>query len=186
MESIRHNDDYDREQWLYVPDHYEDFRYLLGTRGERPLLCIGINPSTAEPDNLDPTLKSVQRIANANGFDSFIMCNVYAQRATNPDHMHAEMDEELHKANMQAFEQLLARTDSPVLWVAWGNLIEKRKYLPFCLRDMIAAGEKYEAQWVCAGPVSKRGHPHHPLYLKKEEPLRPFDMNEYINNPSFR
>ena len=51
---------------------------------------------------------------------------------------------------------------------------------------MIAAGEKYKAQWVCAGPISKRGHPHHPLYLKKEEPLRPFDMNEYINNPSFR
>ena len=50
---------YDAEKWLYVPDFYTEYRYLLGTRGEKPLVCIGINPSTAEPDRLDPTLQSV-------------------------------------------------------------------------------------------------------------------------------
>ena len=44
---------YDPARWLYVPDFYTEYRYLLGTRGERPLLCIGVNPSTAEPDALD-------------------------------------------------------------------------------------------------------------------------------------
>ena len=29
--------DYDREAWLYVPDHYSEYRYILGTRGSRPL-----------------------------------------------------------------------------------------------------------------------------------------------------
>ena len=77
-------DAYDRARWLYVPDFYTEYRYILGTRGENPLICIGINPSTAEPDCLDNTLKSVQRIAGSNGFDSFIMFNVYAQRATRP------------------------------------------------------------------------------------------------------
>ena len=79
--------EYDREKWLYVPNAYTEYRYILGTRGKNPLICIGINPSTAEPDNLDNTLKSVERIALGNGFDSFIMFNVYAQRATNPDAM---------------------------------------------------------------------------------------------------
>ena len=46
------NGDYDRTKWLYVPDYYADYRYLLGTRGENPLICIGINPSTAAPDDL--------------------------------------------------------------------------------------------------------------------------------------
>lgn len=38
--------DYDVSQWLYVPNFYSEYRYILGTRGERPLICIGINPST--------------------------------------------------------------------------------------------------------------------------------------------
>ena len=63
--------DYDTCKWLYVPDHYADYRYILGTRGENPLICIGINPSTAQPGDLDNTLKSVERIALGNGYDSF-------------------------------------------------------------------------------------------------------------------
>ena len=50
---------YDPARWLYVPDFYTEYRYLLGTRGEHPLLCIGVNPSTAAPDALDNTLRSV-------------------------------------------------------------------------------------------------------------------------------
>ena len=76
---------YDHEKWLYVPHTYEEYRYILGTKGKKPLITIGVNPSTAAPDDLDNTLKSVERIAHHNGFDSFIMFNVYAQRATSPD-----------------------------------------------------------------------------------------------------
>ena len=41
------HDDYDAARWLYVPPYYTEYRYILGTRGENPLICIGINPSTA-------------------------------------------------------------------------------------------------------------------------------------------
>ena len=78
---------YDIDEWLYAPNFYSEYRYILGTRGKNPLICIGINPSTAQPGDLDNTLKSVERIAIGNGFDSFIMFNVYAQRATDPDAM---------------------------------------------------------------------------------------------------
>ena len=84
------SDDYDIEKWIYAPNFYSEYRYILGTRGKTPLICIGINPSTARPDALDNTLKSVERIALGNGFDSFIMFNVYAQRATSPDDMEKE------------------------------------------------------------------------------------------------
>ena len=53
------SDNYNIEKWLYAPNFYSEYRYILGTRGKNPLICIGINPSTAEPDNLDNTLKSV-------------------------------------------------------------------------------------------------------------------------------
>ena len=59
-----------------MPDHYLEYRYILGTKGKKPLICIGINPSTAEPDNLDNTLKSVERIALGNGFDSSLLASI--------------------------------------------------------------------------------------------------------------
>ena len=132
--------DYDRSRWLYVPDHYSEYRYILGTRGSRPLICIGINPSTAAPDRLDNTLKSAQRIALHNGSDSFIM---------------------------------------------WGAIITKRSYLPGCVRDLAEVGQRYGARWFTAGPRSKAGHPHHPLYLRSDTLLDPFpDLEAYLSSVS--
>ena len=174
---------YDREKWLYIPDFYSEYRYILGTVGKKPLITIGINPSTAEPDNLDNTLKSVSRIAEGNGFDSFIMFNVYAQRATNPDHMDRELNENLHRENMRAFRYVLERGgDEPAVWAAWGAIVEKRDYLKKCLRDMVNEGNRYNARWYMAGKPSIKGHPHHPLYLKKDSKIEPFDMESYLNS----
>lgn len=172
--------DYDIQKWLYAPNFYSEYRYILGTRGENPLICIGINPSTAEPDNLDNTLKSVQRIALGNGFDSFIMFNVYAQRATKPDDMERQCNMALHRENMEAFRYVLSISKAPAVWAAWGAIIEKRDYLSDCVRDMVHIGQEYGATWHCAGAISKKGHPHHPLYLRKDEILKPFDMEGYL------
>ena len=172
--------EYDATKWLYAPNFYSEYRYILGTRGRNPLICVGINPSTAKPDALDNTLKSVQRIADGNGFDSFLMFNVYAQRATRPDDMEKVCNLRLHEENMKAFRHLLSIGEKPAVWAAWGAIIEKRRYLPACVADMLSISREYDAQWFCAGPISKKGHPHHPLYLRKDEKLKPFDTEAYL------
>ena len=174
--------DYDIHQWLYAPNFYCDYRYILGTRGEKPLICIGINPSTARPGALDNTLKSVERIALGNGYDSFLMFNVYAQRATDPNAMERRCNPALHRENMEAFRYVLSISSSPAVWAAWGAVIEKRGYLSRCLGDMLRIGREYGASWYCAGAVTKKGHPHHPLYLKKDEKLKPFDVEGYLQS----
>ena len=174
--------DYDITKWLYAPNFYSEYRYILGTRGQKPLICIGINPSTARPDELDNTLKSVERIALGNGFDSFLMFNVYAQRATNPDTMERACNPRLHHENMEAFRYILSLSPAPAVWAAWGAIIEKREYLPQCVRDMLEIGREYGASWYCAGAVTKKGHPHHPLYLRKDEKLKPFDVEAYLEH----
>ena len=176
--------DYDVSKWLYVPNFYSEYRYILGTRGKKPLICVGINPSTAAPDALDNTLKSVERIALGNGYDSFIMFNVYAQRATDPDDMEMTYNQALHAENMKAFDYILSLDEagSPAVWAAWGTIIEKRDYLPECVRDMIAIGQNRNARWFSAGKKSKKGHPHHPLYLRKDSPLDEFDVEGYVEN----
>jgi len=172
--------EYDITKWLYAPNFYSEYRYILGTRGQNPLICIGINPSTAQPGDLDNTLKSVERIALGNGFDSFIMFNVYAQRATDPDAMEKTCNMALHRENLAAFRYVLAIAERPAVWAAWGTIIEKRDYLRDCLRDMLEVGNACGAAWYCAGKVSKKGHPHHPLYLRKDEKIRPFDVEAYL------
>ena len=175
------NEEYDTARWLYAPPFYSEYRYILGTRGQKPLICVGINPSTAKPGELDNTLKSVERIALGNGFDSFIMFNVYAQRATDPDAMERTCNPALHRENLAAFRYVLSLSPAPAVWAAWGTIIEKRDYLPTCLRDFLETGAQYGARWLCAGAVSKKGHPHHPLYLRKDEKLKPFDVERYLN-----
>ena len=180
LRSAVESTEYDVEKWLYAPNFYSEYRYILGTRGKNPLICVGINPSTAKPDDLDNTLKSVQRIADGNGFDSFLMFNVYAQRATRPDDMERQCNLRLHAENMKAFRYLLSIAEKPAVWAAWGAIIEKRRYLPECVADMLAISREYDARWFCAGPISKKGHPHHPLYLRKDEKLKLFDAEEYL------
>ena len=178
--------DFDRDAWIYVPDHYSEYRYILGTKGARPLICVGVNPSTAIPGRLDNTLKSAQRIALFNGFDSFIMFNVYAQRATLPGDMDRQMNPLLHAENMKAFRYVLESCPaSPAIWAAWGAVIEQRDYLPRCAGDMVRLGKEYRARWYTCGPRSKAGHPHHPLYLKKDSLLEPFtDLEDYLSTLS--
>ena len=176
--------DYDREAWIYAPDHYSEYRYILGTRGRRPLICVGVNPSTAVPGRLDNTLKSVQRVALGNGYDSFLMFNVYAQRATLPKDMDQELNPLLHAENMKAFRFLLSLAgDEPAIWAAWGAVIEVRPYLPRCVMEMVSLGREAGARWFTAGARSKAGHPHHPLYLKKDVSLDPFtDLDAYLSS----
>ncbi len=114
------------------------------------------------------------------------MFNVYAQRATRPDDMDRALNTRLHRENMRAFEYALSKSAEngrrPALWAAWGAIIEKRDYLPGCVKDMVKLSEKYGGRWLRAGKISARGHPHHPLYLKKDEKTVDFDMEAYLES----
>ena len=84
---------------------------------------------------------------------------------------------------MEAFDYILSLDagGSPAVWAAWGTIIEKRNYLSDCVRDMIALGKHRSARWFSAGKRSKKGHPHHPLYLRKDSVLDPFDVKGYLD-----
>ena len=79
----------------------------MGQEGSNPLVCIGVNPSTAVPGNLDPTVAGVARFAAAKGYDGWLMFNVYPQRATNPNTMHKRFQAKIHQKNMAAIEKLI-------------------------------------------------------------------------------
>ena len=165
--------------WLYHINRTNTARFALGIGGHFPLIFLGLNPSTAEPDNLDPTLKSVERIAIQNDFNCWVAINLYPQRATNPCDLHSGFDPALHQKNLKHIENVLI-FDEPVIWAAWGTQIIVRPYLLDCLRDIYELSKNYDCLWVTIGDLSKDGHPHHPLYLKKDAEMKEFDIEGYL------
>lgn len=168
------------QNWLYSTNEDNTCRFVLGYQGERTLLCFGINPSTAEPNQLDNTMKSVDRLAKINAFDSWIMMNVYPERHTKPNDLPKTINHGHHLMNLKNIEEVFANK-KVVIWAAWGTLIEKRPYLIDCLNEIYLISQKYNVKWVCIGKKSIKGHPHHPLYLRSDAPMHDFDMESYIN-----
>jgi|APLak6261669087_1056070.scaffolds.fasta_scaffold04906_4 hypothetical protein len=166
--------------WLYQNTEDNKARFILGEHGENPLICIGINPSTAKPEDLDNTLRNVKTISSNQGFDGWVMLNVYPQRATNPNHMSSILNEDYHRLNLEHIESIF-RSRKSVVWAAWGTLIGKRPYLNDCLKDIVEVSKRYPVEWKIIGQRSKAGHPHHPLYLNHSLKLESFDIEGYLN-----
>jgi hypothetical protein len=158
-----------KENWIYEHTPGNQARFVLGEPGVKNLICFGINPSTAEPGKLDPTLTRVKKI----------MLNVYAQRATNPNDMHNEIRTDFHAENLSHIANVL-KTYNGTIWAAWGTLINKRPYLKYCLNNIGQLSGHYAHPWVTMGQCSKAGHPHHPLYLKLDAPFDAFSVPNYI------
>lgn len=134
-----------KEGWLYEYEETAEsqningyknteVRYVLGkeinSSGKKVLICIGINPSTAIPEKLDPTLTRVEGYAKKNEeYRAWYMLNVYPKRKTNPQELPQELDIEIHNKNLIAIKNLLSEIKEADVWCAWGNTIRKRKYL---------------------------------------------------------
>jgi hypothetical protein len=165
--------------WIYDTDPSDKYRYSLGKTGKKTLICIGVNPSQAKPQVYDGTVSSVERIAYHNQFDSWIMLNLYPQRSADPKRLHKKIVKKYHVENLEIIEKLFEEYD-PIIWAAWGNLIDSRSYLKHCLSDLFNISQFHDCEWLSAGQPLKAGHHRHPLYLKKSTELSRFDMEDYM------
>lgn len=168
--------------WIYDRNKDNTARYTLSPKSDEYLFCFGINPSTASPEKLDNTVKSVERIAQRHRLGSFMMLNIYPQRATNPNDLHDQADLALHKENLFYIEKYFKESKQRKILASWGTLINKRPYLKSCLQDIYLVSKKYKCSWYSIGKRSKEGHPHHPLYLSNSEMMKEFDIDKYINS----
>ncbi|MBI2444753.1 MAG: DUF1643 domain-containing protein [Candidatus Magasanikbacteria bacterium] len=170
-----------KNSWIYFNTRNNKARFVLGEKGKKPLICIGINPSTATPSKLDNTLKAVKRFSkNLKKFDSWIMLNIYPQRATDPNDLDQKINNDYYKENLKYITKILQNKNCTI-WAAWGTLIEEREYLFNCLVEIHKIAKRHSIEWYSIGKSSKKGHPHHPLYLNKTLKFEKFNIEKYLD-----
>lgn len=167
-------------KWLYDINENNSARYTLGEYEDtaaKTLLCFGINPSTATPQNLDNTIKRIKTISKNNGYINWVMLNLYPQRATNPQELHIFRDVKLTLTNLFYIKKVLSDFANSDILFAYGNLISTRDYFVELLTNIISQIKcsNWNGRILCI-KLSKMGHPVHPLYQPSSSPLIEFSI----------
>lgn len=140
------------------------YRYALYRKWDDSLpsvMFIGLNPSTADAVDDDPTINKCIKYAQSWGYGSLVMANLFAYRSSNPNHLKTEVDP-VGPDNDAWLEKLAAQTN--LIIAAWGN---HGNYLN---RDQVVLAVFKNK--LCLLKRNMSGQPAHPLYLKSD--LVPF------------
>lgn len=128
-----------------------------------PLVVIGLNPSTANENQTDPTIARCVSFAVRWGHGALWMLNLFAFRATNPIRMRMQEDPVGPQNNSILLER--CRTGSAIkggrVLCAWGNHGTYRNRSLEVLRMLRADGIRLECL-----KLTKAGQPWHPLYMR--------------------
>jgi len=166
---------------IYQNNSKNTCRYLLGRSGTRPLVVIGLNPSKADPIHPDQTIMKVNGFASRQGYDGFVMCNLYPQRTPIPDKLHKRRNKQLIQENLSTIAALYQDLGKLDILAAWGQPIEKRLYLRDCLQDIYQLSTAYETNWWMIGHPTKAGHPRHPSRAGYALGFQRFDIKNYLS-----
>ena len=144
------------------------YRYLLTRRwawGGRTLVVIGLNPSTADADQDDPTIRRCVAFAKREQCGGLVMLNLYGLRSrapaalrTHPDPVGPENDIEINRS-VHAGDLVLA---------AWGSgAFDVARVRAVC---------EIVGPMHCLGFTKFGHHPRHPLYVTASAPLVRFEV----------
>ena len=145
------------------------YRYSLSRiwNNKLPLaMIVMLNPSTADDQIDDPTIMSCMRLTRTASFGGFVVGNLFAYRATDPDDL-ASVDDPVGPENNQQLERMARGCEVAIC--AWGaHKAADRRW-----STVTAILRKYHAQLLCWDRV-KSGAPMHPLYIAAATPLEPW------------
>ena len=162
---------------IYHSDRNDTWRYTLGKAGRRPLLTVGLNPSTATQEKADPTVARVQKVAELHGFDGFVMLNLYPVRATDYRTLPPRVNAEAFERNLQVIEEVVGQHERPTTWAAWGSPVMHHEYFLKARDSLYVRLGTYQPAWRRLGDLTAGGHPRHASRIDYSWKFEIFDLS---------
>lgn len=146
------------------------YRYeLRRTWDDRPPVgWIMVNPSTADADVDDATIRKCMAYARAWGHGGVVVRNLYALRSRDPKALWGSPD----PVGPDNLAHLRRAVEEPYTVCAWGANAEPG-WAASVVETLTAAGADLRAL-----AVTKGGQPTHPLYLRSD--LVPLALNDFL------
>jgi hypothetical protein len=147
------------------------YRYRLWRGPEPRLGWIMLNPSTADADDDDPTIRRCRSFAAANGYTGILVVNMFAYRATDPRDLPDDATVATGPWNGAAIARAIRECDTVV--AAWGA-----RYVPTIRRQRAdhaggtirAIAARHGTRLVALG-YTDDGAPRHPLMVPNGTPF---------------
>lgn len=143
------------------------YRYLLSRRvglADGEVLFIMLNPSTANEIADDPTIRRCKGFARDWGYGVLTVCNLFAYCTADPDVLR-RVDDPVGPDNDAHIATAASR--AAIIVCAWGAFKEAAERAIEVQGDLRRAGRTP----MCLG-LTATGHPKHPLYIPKTQPLQ--------------
>ena len=135
---------------------FRKHRYSLWRTWDRKLpkvLFIGLNPSTADEIQDDPTIRRCIRYARDWGYGGYIMGNIFAYRSTDPAKLRIVKDP-IGKKNNYWLKKLYNEAEITIAaWGNHGNYLNRGEDVANLFKKLYCLKK------------TKLGQPSHPLYL---------------------
>jgi hypothetical protein len=130
------------------------------------LQVIGLNPSTADETQDDPTIRRCISFAQLWGYGALCVTNLFAYRATNPRALY-EVSDPVGHDNDRYIANIAC--DASLILAAWGT------HGAYQGRWQHVAGIVAGPKLMCLG-TTKHGFPRHPLYVAQTQAPVPFSL----------
>ena len=151
-----------------------EYRFRLWRQwGKGPRLAvIMLNPSTADGEADDPTIRRLYGFAERAECESITVVNLFALRSPNPKALAS------HQAPVGMGNDIQIRLvidDADLILCAWGANAPAERVE--AVKAMLRRRQFQNVEVKCLG-LTKGGYPRHPLYVRSDAPLIDFPLEE--------
>lgn len=148
------------------------YRYTLGRSlgvfGSGAVLFVMLNPSTADAEADDPTIRRCMGFARAWGFNRLLVGNLYAYRATLPADLR-RVEDAIGPDNDRHLQELCGEVRKIIC--AWGANADRDR--AGRVRTML--GLNHDLHHL---GLTREGQPKHPLYLRADTEPQAWHLNQ--------
>lgn len=155
------------------------YRYRLerGNPIKPAIAFIMVNPSTADAEMDDPTIRKVKGFAERAGYDHLIVGNLFAYRATDIKELRDAADP-IGPDNDSHLDLILR--DAVLHVVAWGASAKLPETLRKRWTEVVRLADAAGAELYCFGTCDDK-HPKHPLMTSYGVPIAKWQAPWFAN-----